>query len=326
MDSEWTYPLNELSQEEILNMCDPEITFNKRFILSENEWECTMLHEMCHYSLFMKGLHDTERGGHGPMFHAECERVADAAHSAHRIETSEEVDFNYDYQQAKQVSGYKIVNMVFDYRIILYMTKNADNIAAELNRSFSKNEHCLKILIGVNDEWCSKCKFEGYRFPTVAFKNRCTNSTVVFMNNKITPEIQSYLVKTQWDAVFDRQSSISKEIEVTKPMKKNLVVFVMKRESGKTEMVITTKGRLNSFVNDLRDHYDYVYRRDSDPYESMYYTLNAQLGNALLDNGFKLSSKLSRWYMIKDKTQDMINSADCEWYDVMNDNDDEYDY
>lgn len=88
-----------VNSENFFQKAQPMITLNENYLATDEAWENTLVHEMCHYYTYKDGR--VPKQGHGPEFRRIADRVAmysDGRFSIQRLATAEESN-NYELDQ-----------------------------------------------------------------------------------------------------------------------------------------------------------------------------------------------------------------------------------
>lgn len=88
-----------VNSDNFFQKAQPMITLNGNYLATEEAWENTLVHEMCHYYTYKDGR--APKQGHGPEFRRIADRVSmysDGRFSIQRLATAEESN-NYELDQ-----------------------------------------------------------------------------------------------------------------------------------------------------------------------------------------------------------------------------------
>ena len=172
-----------------VNYCKPQIELNGNYTATEEGFLATLVHEMCHYYTYMRGI--CPRQGHGTEFYA-IGRVVSAKSNGRftirRLATAEEMEeweLNPEMQakKDKRIANKKSkLNAIFFFfqngTVELSTTSNQNVIRDIVNSASNRLSHptrsrCLQIIQSNDPELIEMLFNEGYRkdFRTYRYWN-----------------------------------------------------------------------------------------------------------------------------------------------------------
>lgn len=260
----------DIDTEWISQNCKPVISLSNSYSMSEKDWTSVLLHEMCHYSLFMKFKMDSSKinKGHGKLFHSEC---ADAAQkmgsgwTTNYIETSEEIEEIVDdeavrREAGKVMKGYVVLALYNKNRTqqvaLGYLTKEW-SLVQELY-AYSRKDYALVGIAYLDDKELYAKLALRYKTSRTAFSG--SKFTAGF--NSMTPGCEKIIeeIKTRKDLkiVLDRTQGIDMNIELGNSIRKGPVCYaiVTEDDAGQLKLYICLKGNYDKVLEDISSYAD----------------------------------------------------------------------
>jgi predicted SprT family Zn-dependent metalloprotease len=159
--------------------CKPVIGLNGNYSATEQALLNTLLHEMCHYYVYYKGIYPTQ--AHGAEFKNIAYRVSNASNGVfdiQRLATAEEMDNReldekfVELKKRKMENKKKKVNAIFVFKTtgVQLTITSSDTLVNEIIRRRQNDDKCKKILISNDINLLTKLFENGYNTNLRTYK------------------------------------------------------------------------------------------------------------------------------------------------------------
>lgn len=265
--AEFPFPIDK---DWISQNCQPTITLNNIYAMNEKEWTSVLLHEMCHYSTFIKGFMDSskENDGHGILFRRECEEAARRmgnGWSAEFIETSEQlkevIDNDAAAAEAARISNGYIVIVVYNqsngHQVILgYLTKEW-SLVQELYAFSIKDDSMIGIAY-LDDKLLYAKLTLRYKTSRNAFNGRKFNASFNSLMEDAAPIIEEVRTSPDLKIIIDREHNIDTHIDTGNKIKKGPVSYaiVIEDTAGTVYLQLCMKSDFDKLITQLESFTD----------------------------------------------------------------------
>lgn len=257
----------EIDKEWILENCKPVISLNNIYAMSEKEWLSVLIHEMCHYSSFIKGKMDSsnENNSHGKIFHQECEDAARKMGedwTAEYIETSEQlkevVDDEAAQTEASRISnGYIVLALYNSQKLgkqitLGYLTKEW-SLVQELY-AFSMKDPGLTGIAYLDDKLLYAKLSLRYKTSQKAFTGQKFNIGFSSDVDEALPIIEEVKTNKNLKVILDREHGVDEKIDTGASIKKGPFSYVVVVEdvTGTKYMYLCQKTHYDQMIQDLQ--------------------------------------------------------------------------
>lgn len=300
------------SMAEFVKQYGTSITLYINYTMSEEDWECVLLHEMCHYYNFLNG----EELGHGADFMRAVYSVADIFHDANLIATAENQDIAYNGANINTTKDDGVTIYMAGIRgcTAIFMSKNPD-MKSLLYEELANWDECQWLKMGKNPGWSSTWKVKGYKFPKVPLSRGKFNTTVWLSSEETqvkSHEAWKFIDQTQWETIFDKDQGVMGKVEkAVKKIPKNLTAVICNFDNGQRKLRLMSRTSFNRIEGDAEAWNRAV---EDTTLESVEWTDNYDLLRVLVDKGVAVRKDIfSRYYLVDnlDWLKDLVDQ--CEW-------------
>lgn len=221
----------DVDKDNFYEMCKPIIALNGNYVGLEKSFLTTLVHEMCHYYTYMRGL--CPRQAHGPEFRHICSVVAyrsNGEFTIERVANAEQMiglelnDVMKDRKDKREMNKKSSISAIFQFRsdgeVWLSTTSNQSIISELLSRVNSGMVN--KIVISTDKRLIDLLFEKGYRknFRTLKFwnvtgkdwlnildnidKRELVNKNMVENHNKV-----AQIIKEVVDNYLDKENKVN---------------------------------------------------------------------------------------------------------------------